>query len=155
MVVYLAPNIFQFSKGSPAPTRSWSQIRSSTRTNDPTSFDHPPTANTSPPSSTRQNSNFNFLGGHHLPPIDYARPRRQQSPISTLHLANLRRPLPHLEVHVSANMRCDVIIHTAALPHLEVVITILITTGNNYAKHTDKQKVVLCGPHNEEHIRTL
>ena len=27
--------------------------------------------------------------------------------------------------------------------------------GNNYAKHTEKQKVVLCGPHNEEHIRTL
>ena len=23
------------------------------------------------------------------------------------------------------------------------------------AKHTEKQKVVLCGPHNEEHIRTL
>ena len=79
-------------------------------------------------STIQHSSNFNFLRGHHLPPIDYARPRRQQSPISTLHLANLRRPLPHLEVHVSANMRCDVIIHTAALPHLEVVITILITT---------------------------
>ena len=41
----------------------------------------------------------------HLPPIDYARPRHQQSPISTLHLANLRRPLPDLEVHVSDNIR--------------------------------------------------
>ena len=30
-------------------------------------LDHPPTANTSPPSSTRQNSNFNFLKGHRLP----------------------------------------------------------------------------------------
>ena len=29
---------------------------------------------------------------------------------------------------MSANMRCDVIIHTAALPHLEVVITIIYTT---------------------------
>ena len=58
MIVYLAPNKFQISKGSPPPTQSWSQIPSSTRTNDPTSFDHPHTANTSPPSSTRQNSNF-------------------------------------------------------------------------------------------------
>ena len=129
MIVYLAPNIFQFSKGSPPPTQSLPQIPSSTRTSDPTSFDHPPTANTSPPSSTRQNSNFNFLGGHRLPPIDYARLRRRQSPISTIHLANLRRPLPHLEVYVTDNIRCDVIIHTAALPHLEVVITILITTN--------------------------
>ena len=97
MIVYLAPNIFQFSKGSPPPTlHSWSQIRSSTRTNNSAQFDHPPTANTSPPSSTRQNSNFTFLRGHRLPPIDYARPRRQQSLISTIHLANLRRPLPHL-----------------------------------------------------------
>ena len=114
------------------------QIRSSTRTNDPTSFDHPHTENDRL-SSTQQisifygvtgshptfvtdsvihahkrlrtirssthakyqstiqhSSNFNFLRGHHLPPIDYARPRRQQSPISTIHLANLRRPLPHL-----------------------------------------------------------
>ena len=29
---------------------------------------------------------------------------------------------------MSANMRCDVIIHTAALPHLEVAITIIYTT---------------------------
>ena len=49
---------FQFSKGSPAPTQSWSQIRSSTRTNDSAQLDHPPTANTSPPSSTRQISIF-------------------------------------------------------------------------------------------------
>ena len=62
MIVYLAPNKFQFSKGSPPPTRSWSQIRSSTPTNDSAQLDHPPTANTSPPSSTRQNSNFYFLG---------------------------------------------------------------------------------------------
>ena len=87
---------FLISKGSPPPTQSWSQIPLSTRTNDSAQLDHPPTANTSPPSSTRQNSNFNFLRGHRLPPIDYARPRRQQSPISTIHLANLRRPLPHL-----------------------------------------------------------
>ena len=128
MIVYLAPNKFQFSKGSPPPTLHSSQIRSSTRTNNSAQFDRPPTANTSPPSSTRQNSNFNFLGGHRLPPIDYARLRRRQSPISTLHLANLRRPLPHLEVYVTDNIRCDVIIHTAALPHLEVVITIIHTT---------------------------
>ena len=43
MIVYLAPNKFQISKGSPPPTQSLPQIRSSTRTNDPTSFDHPPT----------------------------------------------------------------------------------------------------------------
>ena len=49
---------FQFSRGSPAPTQSWSQIRSSTRTNDSAQLDHPPTANTSPPSSTRQISIF-------------------------------------------------------------------------------------------------
>ena len=48
MIVYLAPNKFQISKGSPPPTQSWSQIPSSTHTNDPTSFDHPHTANTSP-----------------------------------------------------------------------------------------------------------
>ena len=65
-------------------------------------------------STIQHSSNFNFLRGHHLPPIDYARPRRQQSPISTIHLANLRRPLPHLEVYVTDNIRCDVIIHTAA-----------------------------------------
>ena len=58
MIVYLALDKIQFSKGSPPPTQSLPQIPSSTRTNDPTSFDHPPTANTSPPSSTRQNSNF-------------------------------------------------------------------------------------------------
>ena len=121
---------FNLQQGSPPPTQSLPQIPSSTRTNDPTSLDHPPTPNTSPPSSTRQisnflrvttshpilvtdsvihahkrphiipssthgkyqstiqhSSNFNFLRGHHLPPIDYARPRRQQAPISTIHLA--------------------------------------------------------------------
>ena len=55
-------------------------------------LDHPPTANTSPPSSTRQNSNFNFLKGHRLPPIDYARLRRRQSSISTIHLALFADP---------------------------------------------------------------
>ena len=58
MIVYLAPNIFQFSRGSPAPTLHSSQIRSSTRTKDSAQLDHPPTANTSPPSSTRQISIF-------------------------------------------------------------------------------------------------
>ena len=147
---------FNFQQGSPPPTQSLPQIPSSTRTNDPTSFDHPHTENdrlsstqqisifygvtASHPivvtdsiihahkrphiirssthrkyqSTIQHSSNFNFLRGHHLPPIDYARPRRQQSPISTIHLANLSRPIPHLEVHVSDNRRCDVIIHTAA-----------------------------------------
>ena len=114
MIVYLAPNIFQFSKGSPAPTLHSSQIRSSTRTKDSAPFHRPPMPNTSPPSSTRQNSNFNFLRGHRLPPIDYARLRRRQSPISTIHLANLRRPITDLGLKVSDNIRCDVIIHTAA-----------------------------------------
>ena len=57
MIVYLAPNKFQISKGSPPPTQSWSQIPSSTRTNDPTSFDHPRTENDRL-SSTQQISNF-------------------------------------------------------------------------------------------------
>ena len=65
------------------------------------SLDH--TRNCQP--SPNQLSNFNFLRGHHLPPIDYARPRRQQSPISTLHLALLHRPVTDLGVHVSDNMR--------------------------------------------------
>ena len=58
MIVYLAPNIFQFSRGSPPPTQSLPQIPSSTRTNNSAQLDHPPTANTSPPSSTRQISIF-------------------------------------------------------------------------------------------------
>ena len=43
-------------------------------------------------STIQHSSNFNFLRGHHLPPIDYARPRRQQSPISTIHLALFADP---------------------------------------------------------------
>ena len=61
------------------------------------SLDH--TRNCQP--SPNQLSNFNFLRGHHLPPIDYARPRRQQSPISTIHLALLHRPVTDL-VHMWA-----------------------------------------------------
>ena len=49
---------FNLQQGSPPPTQSLPQIPSSTRTKDPTSFHHPPTPNTSPPSSTRQISNF-------------------------------------------------------------------------------------------------
>ena len=57
MIVYLALDKFQFSKGSPPPTQSLPQIPSSTRTNDPTSFDHPPTENDRL-SSTQQISIF-------------------------------------------------------------------------------------------------
>ena len=147
MIVYLAPNKFQISKGSPPPTQSLPQIPSSTRTNDPTSFDHPRTENDrlsstqhisiffrvtgSHPivatdsvihahkrphiirssthrkyqSTIQHSSKFKFLRGHRLPPIDYARPRRQQSPISTLHLALLHRSITDLGVHVSDNIR--------------------------------------------------
>ena len=49
---------FNLQQGSPPPTQSLPQIPSSTRTKDPTSFHHPHTANTSPPSSTRQISIF-------------------------------------------------------------------------------------------------
>ena len=37
------------------------------------------------------------------------------------------------------NMRCDVIIHTAALPHLEVVITIIYTT--HISRQTDGHRL--------------
>ena len=43
-------------------------------------------------STIQHSSKFKFLRGHHLPPIDYARPRRQQSPISTIHLALFADP---------------------------------------------------------------
>ena len=150
---------FNLQQGSPPPTQSLPQIPSSTHTNDPTSLDHPPTPNTSPPSSTRQISIFNR--GHRLPPNRCHRfdhPRTQTTPHHSIihapkipvhhpalvkfqfsrgspppthrlrtpttptitHLHNtprtVRRLLPHLGVKVSDNMRCDVIIHTAALP---------------------------------------
>ena len=65
MIVYLAPNKFRFSKGSPPPTLHSSQIRSSTRTNNSAQFDHPLTANTSPPYSTSQISLFYGVTASH------------------------------------------------------------------------------------------
>ena len=52
------PTNFKFLRGHRLPPQSLPQIPSSTRTHDPTSFHHPRTENTSPPSSTRQISIF-------------------------------------------------------------------------------------------------
>ena len=91
MIVYLAPNKFQFSKGSPPPTLHSSQIRSSTRTNNSAQFDRPPTANTSPPSSTRQNSKFQFSRGS--PPPTH-RLRTPTTPTITHIHTTPRKPSP-------------------------------------------------------------
>ena len=45
--------------------------------------------------------------------------------------------------------------HTTNIDVLQKIGVKETTRPYGYAKPTEKQKVVLCGPHNEEHIRTL
>ena len=107
-----APNKFQISKGSPPPTpivATDSVIHAHTRPHIIPSSTHRKYQST-----IQHSSNFNFLGGS--PPPTH-RLRTPTTPTST-HIHNtprtVRRPLPHLGVYVTGNMRCDVIIHTAA-----------------------------------------
>ena len=44
---------------------------------------------------------------------------------------------------------------TSHTTHIDVLQKIGIFKGNNYVKQPEKQKVVVCGPHNEKHIETL
>ena len=98
MIVYLAPNKFQISKGSPPPTQSHRFRHPRTQTTPHHSIIHTPQIPVHHPALVKIQ-----ISKGSPPPTHRLRTRRQQSPISTIHLALFADPFLIWRYHSSSS----------------------------------------------------